>query len=56
MFIGYSCVVNVGLKPVFADVDNGNLSIDSISNVFNNKIKATILVHLNIYLVTWIQY
>ena len=45
--VSASCVVNVGLKPVFADVDdNGNLSIDSISNVFNNKIKPDHLFFL----------
>jgi dTDP-4-amino-4,6-dideoxygalactose transaminase len=46
--ISASCVLNLGLKPVFADVDeNGNLSIDGIKKVFNKKIKAIIIVHLN---------
>lgn len=43
-----SCVLNVNLKPIFADVDyNGNLSIDGISKVYNKNVKAIILVHLN---------
>ncbi|MDC0350830.1 DegT/DnrJ/EryC1/StrS family aminotransferase [Candidatus Pelagibacter sp.] len=46
--ISASCVLNLGLKPIFADVDNnGNLSINGISKVFNKKIKAIIIVHLN---------
>ena len=46
--ISASCVLNMGLKPVFADVDeNGNLSIDGISKVYQKKIKAIIIVHLN---------
>lgn len=46
--ISASCVINCGLKPVFADVDNnGNLSIEGIKNVYTKKIKAIILVHLN---------
>ena len=46
--ISASCVLNVGLKPVFADIDNnGNLSAETISKVFNKKVKAIILVHLN---------
>jgi dTDP-4-amino-4,6-dideoxygalactose transaminase len=46
--VSASCVLNVGLKPVFADVDdNGNLSIDGILKAFNKNIKVIILVHLN---------
>jgi dTDP-4-amino-4,6-dideoxygalactose transaminase len=46
--ISASCVLNIGLKPIFADVDNnGNLSIDGISKAFNKKTKAIIIVHLN---------
>ena len=46
--ISASCVLNLGLKPIFTDVDNnGNISIEGIKNVFNKKVKAIILVHLN---------
>lgn len=46
--ISASCVLNVGLKPIFADVDNnGNLSIGGISKVYRKSVKAIILVHLN---------
>ena len=46
--ISASCVLNLGLKPVFADVDdNGNLSIQGIKNAYNKKVKAIIVVHLN---------
>jgi dTDP-4-amino-4,6-dideoxygalactose transaminase len=46
--ISASCVVNLGLKPVFADVDdNGNLNIENIRKYYNKKIKAIIIVHLN---------
>ena len=46
--ISASCVLNVGLKPIFADVDNnGNLNIDGISKVYRKSVKAIILVHLN---------
>ena len=46
--ISASCVLNLGLEPIFADVDNnGNLSIDGISKVFNKSVKAIIVVHLN---------
>ncbi len=46
--ISASCVINLGLKPIFADVDkNGNLSIEGISKAFNKSVKAIILVHLN---------
>ena len=43
-----SCVLNLGLKPVFADVDeDGNLSIAGIKKVYNKNIKAIVVVHLN---------
>tara|TARA_X000000950_G_scaffold133427_1_gene166303 strand:+ start:7822 stop:9000 length:1179 start_codon:yes stop_codon:yes gene_type:complete len=46
--ISASSVLNLGLKPVFADVDdNGNLSIDGIKKVYNKNTKAIIIVHLN---------
>jgi len=46
--ISASCVINQGLRPVFADIDkNGNLDINGISNAFNIRVKAIILVHLN---------
>jgi dTDP-4-amino-4,6-dideoxygalactose transaminase len=46
--ISASCVINLGLKPIFADIDsNGNLSIEEIKKVFNKNIKAIIVVHLN---------
>lgn len=46
--ISASCVLNLGLKPVFADIDdNGNLSIDGIKKTYNKNIKAIIIVHLN---------
>ena len=46
--ISASCVLNLGLKPVFADVNrNGNLCIESISKVYNKSVKAIIVVHLN---------
>ena len=46
--ISASCVLNLGLKPVFADVDeNGNLSIEGIKRVYNRNVKAIIIVHLN---------
>ena len=42
------CVLNLGLKPVFADVDdNGNLNIESVKKIYSKKVKAIILVHLN---------
>ena len=44
--ISASCVINLGLKPIFADVDqNGNLSINGIKNSYTKKVKAIILVH-----------
>jgi dTDP-4-amino-4,6-dideoxygalactose transaminase len=46
--ISASCVLDLGLKPVFADVDNnGNLSIKGIKKAYNKNVKAIILVHLN---------
>ena len=43
-----SCTLSVGLKPVFADVDdNGNLSIEGIKKVYSKNVRAIILVHLN---------
>ena len=46
--ISASCVLNVGLKPIFADVDlNGNLDIKGIKKAYKLGVKAIILVHLN---------
>jgi len=46
--ISASCVLNLGLEVVFADVnDNGNLSIEGITKVYQKKVKAIIVVHLN---------
>ena len=46
--ISASCVLNLGLKPIFADVDdNGNLSIEGIKEAYDKDVKAIILVHLN---------
>ena len=46
--ISASCVLNKGLRPIFADVDdNGNLNIEGIKNVYNKNVKAIIIVHLN---------
>jgi len=43
-----SCVLNLGLKPIFADIDNnGNLSIEGIKKAYNKSVKAIIVVHLN---------
>ncbi|MDA7474077.1 DegT/DnrJ/EryC1/StrS aminotransferase family protein [Candidatus Pelagibacter ubique] len=43
-----SCVINLGLKPIFADVDhNGNLNIEGIQKAYNKNVKAIIVVHLN---------
>lgn len=43
-----TCVVNVGARPIFADVDynSGNLTADTIEAVVTEKTKAVILVHL----------
>ena len=46
--ISASCTLNLGLNPIFADVDdNGNLSIKGIERAYNKNVKAVILVHLN---------
>ena len=46
--ISASCVLNLGLKPIFADVDeNGNMSIDGILKAYNKSVKAIIVVHFN---------
>ena len=46
--ISASCVLNLGLKPIFTDVDdNGNLNIDQIKKIYNQNVKAIIVVHLN---------
>ena len=46
--ISASCALNLGLKPIFADVDNnGNLNIEGIKKVYNKNVKAIIIVHLN---------
>jgi dTDP-4-amino-4,6-dideoxygalactose transaminase len=46
--ISASCVLNVGLKPIFADVDlNGNVNIEGIRSDYKLGIKAIIVVHLN---------
>ncbi len=46
--ISASIVLNLGLRPIFADVDhNGNLSIEGIKKVYKNSVKAIIIVHLN---------
>ena len=46
--ISASCTINLGLKPIFSDVDDdGNLNIEGIKKVYNNKVKAIIVVHLN---------
>ena len=43
-----SCVISVGAKPVFADVDlnSGNINSESIKGVITKKTKAVICVHL----------
>ena len=46
--ISASCVLNLGFKPVFADVDNnGNLSAEGINKAYDKRVKAIIVVHLN---------
>ena len=46
--ISASCVLNLGLKPIFADIDsNGNLSIEGIKKAYNKNVKAIVVVHLN---------
>lgn len=43
-----SCVVNAGATPVFADVelDSGNISADTITEVLTPRTRAVICVHL----------
>ena len=46
--ISATCSLNLGLKPVFAEVDdNGNLSIEGILKAYGKSVKGIILVHLN---------
>ena len=46
--ISASCVLNLGLKPIFADINsNGNLSLKGIKEAYNKNTKAIIIVHLN---------
>jgi dTDP-4-amino-4,6-dideoxygalactose transaminase len=46
--ISASCALNLGLRTIFADIDqNGNLSIEGIKKVYNKSVKAIIVVHLN---------
>ena len=46
--ISASCTLNLGLKPIFSDIDdNGNINIEGIKRVYNKNIKAIIVVHLN---------
>jgi dTDP-4-amino-4,6-dideoxygalactose transaminase len=46
--ISASCVLNMGLKPIFADVDlNGNVNIEGIKKAYKLGVKAIIVVHLN---------
>ena len=46
--ISASCTLNLGLKPIFADIDdNGNMNIDEIKRAYNKNVKAIIVVHLN---------
>ncbi len=43
-----SAAVEIGLKPVFADVDinSGNITVDSIEPLINSKTKVICVVHL----------
>ena len=43
-----ACIVNVGATPIFADVDRNsqNISFDSIIQVYSQRTKAIICVHL----------
>lgn len=43
-----SCVVNIGARPVFADVDrdSGNINVETIEAVLTPQTKAVICVHL----------
>ena len=46
--ISASCVLNVGLKPIFTEVDlNGNVNIEGIRKAYKPGVKAIIVVHLN---------
>lgn len=46
--ISASCVLNLGLQPIFADVDdNGNMGIEGIKKAYKKGVKAIIIVHLN---------
>lgn len=46
--ISASCVLNLGLTPIFADVnDEGNLDIKNIKKCYDKDVKAIIVVHLN---------
>jgi len=46
--ISASCALNLGVKPIFAEVnDVGNISIDGIKKAYNKNVKAIIIVHLN---------
>jgi dTDP-4-amino-4,6-dideoxygalactose transaminase len=46
--ISASCVLNLGLEPIFADVDfNGNINIEGIRKAYKRGVKAIIVVHLN---------
>ena len=42
-----TCILRIGAKPVFVDVDkNGNMLIDEVENKITKKTKAIIYVHL----------
>jgi dTDP-4-amino-4,6-dideoxygalactose transaminase len=46
--ISASCVLNMELNPIFADVDlNGNINIKGIRRAYARGVKAIIVVHLN---------
>jgi len=46
--ISASCVLNMELNPIFADVDlNGNINIKGIRRAYTRGVKAIIVVHLN---------
>jgi dTDP-4-amino-4,6-dideoxygalactose transaminase len=47
-FASASCIVAVGAKPVFADVDpiSQNIDVDAIANVLSSRTRAVICVHL----------
>ena len=46
-----SSIVNLGLVPVFADIDlnSGNITLDSIKKAYSERTKAIICVHLGGY-------